>query len=286
MVPTDRFRVGSITKTFTATVLLQLVQEGRLSLSDPISDHVPGFDLDPGVTVERLLSHTSGVFNYTDDPGFLIDAQVDAEPRDIISFALENEAYFAPGQGYTYSNTGFFLLALAMEAVTGQSYHDLVRTRLLGPYRLDDTWLDGVESHEPPLVDGHVLGTDVGEVGFSMSWAWASGGMASNIQDICDWLHRLYLGDVLGTAMRDRMRTPMVLLDGQTTTYGFGTALAQRGGWEVVGHTGSTMGFRGEAFIQLDTGICVAVLSNDFFGEQDALAHPLWAAIAAWWATR
>lgn len=282
VAPDDRFRIGSITKTFTAAVLLQLVEEGRVRLSDPVSDYVPGFELDPAVTLETVLSHTSGIFNYTDDTSFLIEAQRDTEPRDVIAFALDHDPYFAPGQGYTYSNTGFFFVGLAIEAVTGRAYHEEVRARLLEPRGLGDTWLDHVESHDPPLVDGHVLGTDADSVDFSMSWAWAAGGLASNTADLCSWLEQLYLGDVLGVAMRERMKTPLVLPNGNTTTYGLGARLAQRAGRAVIGHTGSTMGFTAEVFLEPDSGVCIAVLANDFLGEPKVLADPLWSAALTW----
>ena len=121
------FRIGSITKTFTAAAILQLVEEGALSLSDPIDVHVPGWDFGPEVTIERLLNHTAGVYNYTDDPGFLTDATEEVSPHEVIDFALAHGELFEPGTDYTYSNTGYFLLGPATEAVDVIAVHDAAR---------------------------------------------------------------------------------------------------------------------------------------------------------------
>ena len=275
-----RFRIGSITKTFAAAAVLQLVEEGAWQLADPVDDYVPGFDLGPEVTVERLLGHTAGIYNYTDDPGFLAGAQTYVEPAEVIDFALAHGALFPPGAGYTYSNTDYYLLGLALEHVEGKPFEQILRDRLLEPLELPSLYMEQYEDGFCAPTQGHVgFGTALTK-GFSMSWAWAAGGLVGDVADLCTWADDLLLGDVLGPSMLERMKTENAFST-EPDRYALGLAWRTRGGRDVVGHTGSTMGFRGELFIDPASGVCVAVQTNDFFGVQDAVATPLWDAITA-----
>lgn len=287
--PDDRFRIGSITKTFNAAVVLQLAEEGLLSLDDALDDWVPGFDLGPEVTIRHLLSHTAGVFNYTDDPGFL--EQPATEPEGVIEFALEQGPVFAAGESMSYSNTGYFLTGLVIEAATGLTFHEAVRVRLLEPLDLQATYLDGYESHPIGRVDGHVLRHKMEKVipDFSMSWAWAAGGMVSNVADLCTWGRVLIRPEseedaVLSKDSRDRMQHPAITPYGEPGTYSTGLTHTQRAERDVMGHTGSTMGFKGEMFVDRETGACVAISTNDFLSTPLDLSHAIWGALDAYFA--
>jgi D-alanyl-D-alanine carboxypeptidase len=274
------FRVGSITKTFTAAAVLQLVEEGALGLDDPIDDHVPGWDFGPEVTLERLLNHTSGIYNYTDDPGFLVGAQTDVTPQEVIDFALSHGDLFEPGTDYTYSNTGYYLLGLALEAADDRPFDAVLRNRLLEPSDLSSLFMEQYEPGACPTTQGHVgFGTKLTE-GFSMTWAWAAGGLVGDVTDLCRWADALISGDVVADATRAQMMEASELSP-TTEPYGLGLAWRRAAGRDVVGHTGSTMGFNGELFIDPDSGICVAVQTNDFFGEPEAVSSRLWDAVAA-----
>ncbi len=274
------FRIGSITKTFTAAAVLQLVEEGQWHLSDPVTDYVDTWDLPPEVTLERLLSHTSGIFNYTDDAGFLKLAMSVTPPEDVVNFALEHDWTDDPGVAYSYSNTGFFLLGLALETVEGKPYEQILRERFLDPYGLERTYMEQYEEGHCTVVEGHLLKGPTAEVDFSMSWAWAAGGLVSTVEDLCVWAELLVRGDVLSEASRELMRTRAPVSKG-STSYGLGLSWQKRGGRDVLGHTGSTMGFNGELRIDPDTGVCVAVQTNDFFGKHEPGAVAVWDAMAA-----
>lgn len=271
VVAHDRFRVGSITKTFTAAVILQLADEGALELDDPIDQWVPGFDLGPDVTIRRALNHTSGVFSYTDDFAFLARITEPVAPRDIVAFALEH----APGTDWKYSNTNFVLLGLVIEAADQRPHHASLRARLIDPLGLSDTF---VESGEPVsgLVTGYVNYVDFGEAEFDPSWGYGTGSIVSTGADLCRWADALFRGDVLPPALLELMTTETVAGDAPTE-YGLGSYLYMRDGRAVVGHTGSTMGFNAELFIEPPTGDCVAILTNDFQGAPGLLAERLWA---------
>ena len=277
VVTTDKFRVGSITKTFVASIVLQLEEEGALSLDDPLDHWVPGFSLGDAVTLRRLLSHTSGVFNFTDDPAFLGRATKAATPEEIIRWALDHGPVFAPGTDYSYSNTNFLLLGLTIENVTGQRFSDVLHQRLLGPLALDDVWFEGGTS--VPTVEGFLSGDSTGA--FDISWAWTAGGMDATASGLCRWAQALYGGgeQVLKSARLAEMLSPTPLPGGRQASYGLGADLQVRGGRQVVGHTGSTMGFKGELFFDRANGDCVAILTNDFFGHPTEISLPIWDAL-------
>jgi len=169
--PSARFRIGSITKMFTSAAVLLLMEEGKWSLSDPVDDWVAGWDFGPEVTLERLLNHTTGIYNYTDDPAFIVEMHDEVSPQDVIDFALQHAPVHAPGAGYSYSNTGYYLLGLALEAVTDKSFEAIVRERLIEPATLTATYMEQYESGDCPAVQGHLAGATAITEGFSMSWA-------------------------------------------------------------------------------------------------------------------
>ncbi|MBX3161318.1 MAG: beta-lactamase family protein [Deltaproteobacteria bacterium] len=278
LAPHDRLRVGSITKTFTAAVILQLADEGALALDDTIDRWVPGFALGPEVTIRRALAHMTGLYNFTDDAGFLNRVAVPIAPGDLVAWALEHPARFAPGASYGYSNTNYVLLGMVVEAVTGRPYAGVVRARLLDPLGLADTFIEGPDP-APALVPGFIL--RAAAPAFDASWSFATGSLVSTGADLCRWADALYRGSVLPAPMVELMTTESHPPDGTDTDYGMATFLRTRAGRRVVGHTGSTMGFNAELFIEPTGGDCVAVLANDFFGEPARVAVPLWELLAA-----
>ena len=275
------FRVGSITKTFTAAAILQLVEEGRIGLDDPVDDHVSGWDFGPEVTIERLLGHTSGIYNFTDDPGFLTGTTEDVTPEEVIEFALSHGDLFEPGTDYTYSNTGYYLLGLAIEAVEGKPYHQVLRDRFIDPLELTSLYMEQYEPEVCPVTQGHVAaGTPITE-GFSMTWAWAAGGMVGDVADLCRWADHLIFGDVLESGTLDMMMTEGAQSVAAGSRYSLGLQWRVQGGHDVTGHTGSTMGFNGELFVDPATGVCVAVQTNDFFGLSEPISERIWDALSA-----
>jgi len=272
----DRFRLGSITKTYVAAAVLQLVDEGQVGLDDAIDDHVPGFGLEPEITVRRCLSHTTGIFDLVDD---VLSVEGDFSqpiaPREIVSQALEHPRLFAPGQGYSYSNTNYFLLGLLLEEVGGEPIAQVLRERLLDPQGLLDTFMEDAEPARTTFVCGNAYDIDVTEL-LDMSWTWAAGAMVSSTGDLCRWADALWRGDVLPDGLRAAMVTPTVLPDGRVVGYGLGTKLVTRGGLPVVGHNGQTLGFQSELYIDPASGLCVAVLANDFGATPESVGVPVW----------
>jgi D-alanyl-D-alanine carboxypeptidase len=211
MRPEMLFQIGSIEKNFTAALMLQLVEEGRLGLDDPISRWVSGYDqIDPSVTVRQILNHTSGIYDWEDNPGSFTGLY-QSEGYGAIDWghvwtlddvmALVEEPDFPPGEGWHYSNTGYYLARLIIEAETGMPISQALRTRLLKPLGLDDTWVEC----DKPAPEG---------VEFAHAWADVNGD--GNLDDISGQSPNLYcsiLSSPTWTTAEDLARWSQALFD-------------------------------------------------------------------------
>ena len=283
MLPRTRFRVGSITKTFVAATALRLEEEGVWSLDDTVASYLPDLGLDPTITLRQLLQHQAGIFNFTDDESFLNFSSQPWTPEEVVAWSLDHDDPFAPGETYHYSNTGYFLVALAMDEATGRTYAENVRDYLVAPLELDDTSDEYSEGRDCGMSKGYVIRSDVTDA-MNMVWAWAAGGMVSSGVDLCRWAEAVYRGDVLSPSARAEMIESAPISIGVADArygYGIGTRHTTRGGREVIGHTGSTMGFKGELFIDPASGACVALLTNDFTSVPSEISRPAWDAVVA-----
>jgi len=276
----DRFRIYSITKTFTATVMLQLVDEGVVALDDPVTKWLddPAVALIPNVdrvTLRQLLTHTSGIYDYLDDTDspFWNDAflgpdadwaQVWTIPQLLAYAAAANHApYFAPGEGLAYSNTGYLLLGLIVETATGRSFHDELRERVLEPLGLRDTAL--AEGAELPAgtVDGYQLldGERVDVSAINLSWAWTAGGIVSTTADLARFARAVFAGELVSPALQEAMFT-----FSQETQFrlqfGMGVIRSQTPNGPLVGMDGGSAG--GSSTMQRleESDLTVIVLIN------------------------
>jgi D-alanyl-D-alanine carboxypeptidase len=254
LTPAARFRVGSITKTFVATVTMQLVGNGTLRLDDTVERWLPGLVPNGGaITLRMLLNHTSGLFNYTDDPAFFDrDLTVPATPQELVAVAVAHPPTFPPGQGWSYSNTGYIVAGLILEAATGQSLDRLVTQRILRPLHLTGTYfptrspdIAGYHAHgyRPPALtgDGYL---DV--TAFAPSLAWAAGAIVSTADDLRRFYSALLGGRLLRPALLDQMLTTVPL--DPVFGYGFGI-YSQRGPCGTAwGHSGGIPGYVSFAF--------------------------------------
>ena len=232
MRPGLRYKIGSVTKTFTATVVLQLVAERQLSLGDSVERWLPR--LVPGgehITVRQLLQHTSGLFDYLEDPRVAepyLQGDLDFvwRPRQLVAIATEHPPLFAPGTGWSYSKTGYVLLGLIIRAATGSSVQQQLQARVLGPLHLrhtsfpiTDTRIAGAHAHGylPGAGPG---GTPLDFTGLSPSWAWATGNMVSSVEDVARFYRALLQGRLLPPRLLRAMQTTVDT--GQGSRYGLG----------------------------------------------------------------
>ncbi|MFJ9928763.1 serine hydrolase domain-containing protein [Streptomyces misionensis] len=277
MAAGDRFRVGSVTKTFSAVVLLQLADEHKLSLDAPVDRYLPGLLPDDRITVRHLLSHRSGLYDYTNDmfadsvPGFEAVRNKVFTYRELVALSLKHPRTNAPGAAYSYSNTNFVVAGMLIEKLTGHPVATEYRTRVFEPLKLRDTFyvhpdtrIPGAHAHGyltpdkagDPLVDA----TDQ-----TVSWAQSAGAVISSARDLDTFYGALLGGRLLSPARLAEMER-MTRVNA-TTAYGLGLRRRDLScGISVYGHTGTVQGYYTYAFATKDGGrrmTAVATTSNN-----------------------
>jgi D-alanyl-D-alanine carboxypeptidase len=261
----DRFRVGSITKTFVATVVLQLVEERKLALDDTVERRLPGLvPTGRRITLRQLLNHTSGLFDYGGDEKWLSaafrDPVRDWSPREIVSIATAHKPYFPPGKGWAYSNTNYYVLGLIVEATTGRPLADELRRRILAPLRLRATSLPT----GPRIAGAHARGYFLGPIEDvtvgSPSVVWASGALVSNADDLARFFRALLGGRLLRP---DLLRAMKSTIQGVPEfAYGLGLEKMRGPCGQLWGHTGGSPGYSVDALNSIDGKRQVVVLVN------------------------
>jgi D-alanyl-D-alanine carboxypeptidase len=262
------FCVGSITKTFVATTVLQLVQEGRLTLDDSVEKWLPGLVPNgENINVRQLLNHTSGIYNYTDS--ILSEALKDPDrfwkPEEIVTWAVAHKPNFEPGEKGQYCNTGYIILGMIIEKVTGAKLAEEIRNRILEPLQLKNTSMGGYEDTKGEMANGYTftLPKDIFMSHFDKlaTTMWAAGGMISNAEDIAHWSKHLYTGSLLNKNLLDEMLNSR-WLEG-TGNYGLGVMIYNSSLGAGYGHTGGVPGFISYMFYFPSNDVGIAVLVND-----------------------
>lgn len=211
--PETRFRLGSITKQFTAALILQLVEQGKVKLDGKVSDYLPAYRKDIGekVTIHQLLNHTSGIPSYTSLAGFLNEVSRDPYTvDDFIKKYASNNLEFEPGSKFLYNNSGYFLLGAIIEKVAGKTYEQALKDRILDPLGMKNTGYD----HHANLIEKRASGYQKTPDGYvnapylDMSIPYAAGSMYSTVEDLYLWDQALYSDRVLSTATKELMYKP------------------------------------------------------------------------------
>lgn len=269
-----RFRLASVTKQLTGVGVLVLVQEGLLALGDPVEDYLPGFPY-PGVTVRHLLTNTSGLPDY----GGLLESHWDVANagsgrrkivtnRDVYELLLQEAppAEFEPGDRYAYSNTGFNLLALVVEDVSGQTFPEFMRTRVFEPAGMKDTFVNAPDGTLPTARRARGHGLDEAGTGWVVAdehyqnGLYGDGGVYSTVRDLFRYDQALYDGALVGPDLLAEAVSPARLNDGTASEYGFGWSVITDERGDFVAHGGGWAGFspffvrdyhNGNAVIQL-----------------------------------
>jgi len=274
MRPSDRFRVGSVTKTFVATLVLQLAGEGRLSLDDTVERWVPG-EVPNGaaITVRQLLTMTSGIYDYLNDGDDTVlrrevaNPAVRWAPADLVAIATAHAPRFAPATSWSYSNTGYIVLGQIAEKATGQPVGDLLRARVFGPAGLRATTFET----GPRIAGRHAHGYDtlgsksVRDVSvIDQTWAWTAGAIVSNTDDLARFYRALLGGRMLRPDLLRTMQTTVPMGGGAPPAYAYGAGLFTQpmGCGTAWGHNGSTPGYLADVYNSRTGGRQVVVLVN------------------------
>lgn len=264
--PESVFRLGSITKQFTAAAIMMLAEEGKLAVTDEITKFLPDYPTHGHrITVEHLLHHTSGIFSYTSIPGYMSSGRLraDLSTEELVDVFDDLEMDFAPGEQWRYNNSGYVLLGAIIEEVSGLSYADFVEQRIFAPLGMSDSAYGG-----PQLIERRVEGY-VGEPGsyqnapfLSMTQPHAAGSLLSTVDDLARWQQGLVGGELVSAESLALMTTRATLNDGEEVDYGYGLQITTVRGRHTITHGGGIFGFVTQMMWLPDSKVFVAVLSN------------------------
>ncbi|HWE45905.1 MAG TPA: serine hydrolase domain-containing protein [Caulobacteraceae bacterium] len=260
VTPDTVFRIGSTTKQFTAAAIMQLVEAGKVRLDDPIGAYVQNTPPSwAGITLRHLLTHTSGIPDYTQANGFIrITAPLNLKPDQIVDLVRNQPLDFAPGSKFQYDNTGYVLLGMVIERVSGESYGDYIRVHVLRPLGLDQTAYDDAADIVPRRAAGYWLSDGVVKNARAMttSLAYAAGGLRSTADDLLRWDQALHSGKLL------RPESVAAMFTDYGHGYGFGAFVETRHGHRLWDHGGNLPGFSSAFEHFPDDGLTVIVLTN------------------------
>src|SRR5688572_21735003 len=254
--PSTKFRLGSITKQFTAAAILLLAERGKLALEDPIKKHWPNAPTTWGdITVFQLLTHTSGIANFTSGPDFAQWKLQPSTPQQTLDHLRDRPLDFVPGARMSYSNSNYVLLGLLVDRLSGQSYADFVRDNLFKPLGMSDSGYDVSAAILPQRAAGYTPGFSNAPY-TDMSIPHGAGGLYSTTPDLLRWTQGLFGGKLLSAASLEKMTTPFK--DG----YAFGLVVNDAAGRKQISHNGGIEGFNTQLTYYPDSKITVAVLAN------------------------
>ncbi|MDX3539006.1 serine hydrolase [Streptomyces sp. MB09-01] len=275
-------RIGSVTKTFTITAVLQLVDDGRVRLDAPVSTYLDGVPGGDEITVRQLAEMRSGLYNYTEDPRWLATFKADPyrswTPQELLDIAFRHPADFPPGARWEYSNTNTVLLGLLVEKISGQPLHSYLEQNVFEPADLDATSLPTGADIAGPFVHGYTNftpdGATVDASRWNPSWGWAAGAMISTIDDLHSWVPTLVSGklpdgDRLLEPGTQAQRLRMLPTGHADVRYGLG--IAELDGW--IGHNGELPGYETVAVrLPQARATLVIVVNSDVDGKFGSLS--------------
>jgi D-alanyl-D-alanine carboxypeptidase len=259
------FEIASITKEFTAAAILLLQDRGKLSVEDEVTKYLPDYPAHgQTITLRHLLTHTSGVPDFTGMPEWWPRMREDMTVPQIIDLFKDKPLDFTPGEKQGYSNSGYVLLGAVIEKASGKSYEDFVEQEILAPLGMKRSrnW------HMKEIVPGLVTGYDRGEDGYqvalpiSMTQSFGAGSLLSTVDDLALWAEALSSGKLLKRESLERMTTPSKLSSGQSTKGGYGIQIFEEDGKRILAHGGGIPGFNTYLLSIPGERLQVVVLSN------------------------
>ncbi len=265
MQPGMVFEIGSLTKQFTSTAILMLVEQGKLSLDDDLHKYLPDYpDTGAKISIENLLTHTSGIKSYTSDLKWRSMWRQDMTVQQIIDITKDDPLEFPPGTKWKYDNTGYILLGAIIEKVSGLSYADYVRKNIFEPLGMKHSYYGSNSAVIPGRASGYSrnAGNWVNATYLSMTQPYAAGSLMSSVDDLAIWDAAVSAGKLLSKASWDRAFTPYKLANGDDTHYGYGWVIDAYDGHTIVRHNGGIFGYVSEVARLPDDHVYVAMLTN------------------------
>ena len=259
------FRLGSITKQFTSVSILLLAQDGKLGLQDEVTKFLPDYPTQGRrITVEHLLTHTSGIQSYTEMPEWLPLWRKDFTVPELIDVFKDKPMQFEPGRDWAYNNSGYILLGAIIEKVAGKSYEAFVEERIFRPLGMRSSFYDITERIIPRRIPGYHEGKDgfINAPYLSMTQPYAAGSLLSTVDDLALWSDAVFSGKLIDKKWLDKAFTPYKLQNGESSGYGYGWFVADFAGHRSIEHGGGINGFSTYEMTFPEDSLFLAILTN------------------------
>lgn len=266
----SKFQIGSLTKQFTASAILQLAEAGKLKLNDTIGTYFPGFPKGDSVTIHMLQNHTSGIRNYTGIPEFWKIAATRLEKDSMVALIKRQPFDFSPGSKFNYSNSGYFLLGYIIAKASGESYSDYVLNKVVKKAGLENTFVNRWDSILTNRAKGYMKNKNEWQnaMYISMEGPYSAGAIISTVGDLYKWNTALFANKVISYASLNKMTTPYL------QNYGYGLGIDTFQHHLRIGHGGGIPGFSSYLVHFPIDSIVVVVLSNSS-SNSSAIANAL-----------
>lgn len=272
VAPDMIFRLGSITKQFTAVSILMLAEQGKLGLQDEITKFLPDYPTQgKRITVEHLLTHTSGIQSYTDMPEWLPLWRKDLTVKELVDLFKDKPMQFEPGERWAYNNSGYILLGAIIEKVSGETYEHFVESHIFKPLGMTGSCYGSTEHVIPRRVPGYQSGKGgfVNAPYLSMTQPYAAGSLLSTVDDLAVWSDAVFSGKLVKKEWLDKAFAPYKLKSGESSGYGYGWFFADFAGHRSVEHGGGINGFTSYEMTFPADKVFVAILTNSAVEGRD-----------------
>ncbi len=266
MQPDHIFRIGSITKQFTASAILKLVEEGKIKLDDDISVYIKDYPTHGHkITIEHLLNHTSGIKSYTGmEKWDGEERKRDFTPTELVDYFKNQPMDFNPGEKFRYNNSGYILLGHIIELVSGKTYEEYIQDNFFTPLNMERSSYGSTSR----IIKGRAYGYDKADDKYknadflSMTQPYAAGSLLSTVDDVHKWYKAVMADKVITQENRTKAHTRSVLNNGEQTDYGYGWSIGNIQGTKMVQHGGGINGFLTASLILPEKDVFVAIFSN------------------------
>ncbi|MBS1719080.1 MAG: beta-lactamase family protein [Armatimonadetes bacterium] len=276
--PTTKYRLASVTKQFTAMLIMRQVEKGNLNLFAPVKTILPDWPKAwDGVTVQHLLTHTSGIPEYTEGIEFAFTMRKDQSWSSIVESVAKKPVKFAPGAEWSYCNTGYLTLGLILEKVSGKKYAELLQSEIYDPLGMKQSTVMDDGRVTPEMASGYTVVNGVlkPSVYISATQPGSAGYLISTVDDLAKWLQALDQGKLISKASYAEMWRPVRLTTGKNHPYGFGWGIELARGHRILHHSGGIPGFSTFVMELPDDHMQIAVLTNSNDGEPEVTARQI-----------
>lgn len=283
MKPENIFQIGSMTKQFTAIAIMLLVEQGKLNVNDAISKYISNYPNGKNITIHHLLTHTSGIKDFTKMKSIMSIAKKDLTPKELVNFFKDEPVDFLPGEKFDYNNSGYVVLGYIIELVSGETYEHFVENNIFEKLGMNNSrYASDKEIVKNRAYGYHNRGEFSNKMQISLRIPYASGSLMSNVDDMLKWQKAIKNNSLITEASKEKVFTNYTLNNGEHIKYGYGWHLKDINGIPTREHGGSIFGFKSMGVYVPSLDIYVVGFSNCDCNSQTKVTRDIAKLVLDW----